>query len=294
MRTNLLRPVLVLLPLLLIAPVIGAQRVPRTPPAAPAPTMPPTPAMPAMPATPPAAAMPGWAPLPAIPPMAPEAMPGLWDLDLHLTPGFDLDFHLPEMHAPTFDHDFEFEPLTALLSTQPTMLRSGERFPQDPQDSVYREARTLFNRGEWRRAATMFSQVASRTPVSSYAPDALYYQAFALYRIGGMAELREGLAALDDRKARFPRARNPEEAEELATRIGGALAARGDRSASNRVRENATAAAASCDTEEAQVRASALSVLMRNDPDAAMPLLVRVLDRKDECSVALRKNAVML
>jgi hypothetical protein len=33
---------------------------------------------------------------------------------------------------------------------------------------------------------------------------------------------------------------------------------------------------------------------MRNDPEAAMPLLVRVLDRKDECSVSLRKNAVML
>jgi HEAT repeat protein len=284
MRTMLLRPVLALL---LIAPVLGAQRVPRTPPAPPipaAPAMPPSPAMPAAPA---------WTPLPPMPPDAPLA-PSLWDVDVHYTPGFDLDFHFDEMMPPHLDHSFDFEPLTGMLSTQPTMLRSGERFPQDPQDSVYREARTLFNRGEWRRAATMFAQVASRTPVSSYAPDALYYQAFALYRIGGVSELREGLAALDDRKARFPRARNPEEAEELALRIGGALAARGDRSAVNRVRENATAAAAACDTEEAQVRASALSVLMRNDPDAAMPLLVRVLDRKDDCSVSLRKSAVML
>ena len=277
MRPMLRRPILALL---ILAPVVGAQRIPRTPPAPPAPAMPPSPAMPAMPAMPPAPAMPAWT-------------PG-FDHDFDFDFGHDFDFQYDHDLDVQFDHSFDFEPLTAMLSTQPTLLRGGERFPQDPLDSLYREARTLFNRGEWRRAATMFSQVASRTPVSSYAPDALYYQAFALYRIGGVAELREGLAALDDRKARFPRARNPEEAEVLATRIGGALAARGDRSASNRVRENATAAAASCDNEEAQVRASALSVLMRNDPEAAMPLLVRVLDRKDDCSVSLRKNAVML
>lgn len=168
------------------------------------------------------------------------------------------------------------------------------RYPQDPADSVYKEARSLLNRGEWRRAATMFGQVAGRTPASAYAADALYWQAFSLYRIGGMTELREALAALDARKSRFPRAGNADDAESLTTRVTGALASRGDATATRRLQSTAAAGSASCDTEELSVRASALSTLMRNDPAAATPILSKVLDRRDECSVSLRKSAVSI
>jgi len=171
--------------------------------------------------------------------------------------------------------------------------RFAADFPQDPADSVYRAARTQLNRGEWRRSATLFGQVAARQPASAYAADALYWQAFALYRIGGVTELREALAALDTRKSRFPRAGNAEEADQLATRVAGALAARGDATARGRVQSQATASTAgSCDSEELSVRASALSQFMRNDPAAATPILSRVLDRRDDCSVSLRSSAV--
>ncbi|MCE9601795.1 MAG: HEAT repeat domain-containing protein [Gemmatimonadetes bacterium] len=177
---------------------------------------------------------------------------------------------------------------------EPARAEWSARFPQDPADSVYREARSQLNRGEWRRASTLFGQVAQRQPASAYAADALYWQAFALYRIGGVTELREALAALDSRKSRFPRAGNSDEAETLTTRVSGALAARGDASAQGRVRASASGAATSCDSEELSVRASALSVLMRNNPDQAMPIATKVLERRDECSVSLRRNAVMM
>lgn len=180
------------------------------------------------------------------------------------------------------------------LASAPRAWGGEARYPQDPADSIYREARTQLNRGEWRKSATLFAQVANRTPASAYAADALYWQAFALYRIGGMQELRDGLAALDARKSRFPRAGNADEAESLGTRIVGALAQRGDATAQTRLRSQATAAASACDSEEISVRSSALSTLMRNNPEAAGPLLVRVLERKDECSVSLRKSAVMM
>ncbi len=167
-------------------------------------------------------------------------------------------------------------------------------YPQDPADSLYKEARSLLNRGEWRRAATLFGQVAARTPASAYAADALYWQAFSLYRIGGMTELREALAALDARKSRFPRAGNADDAESLTTRVTGALASRGDATATRRLQSTAAAGSASCDSEELSVRASALSTLMRNDPAAATPILAKVLDRRDECSVSLRKSAVQI
>lgn len=169
-----------------------------------------------------------------------------------------------------------------------------ERHVQDPADSAYRDARSLLNRGEWRKSAQAFAQIAQRQPPSAYASDALYWQAFALYRIGGVTELREALAALDARKSRFPRASNADEADVLATRVSGALVARGDNSAATRVRAAADAGTSTCDTEEISVRSSALSTLMRNDPDAAAPLLLKVLQRRDECSVSLRKSAVMM
>ncbi len=180
------------------------------------------------------------------------------------------------------------------LLSEPGSPEWAARYPQDPADSTYREARSLLNRGEWRRASVLFGQVAQRQPASAYAADALYWQAFALYRIGGVTELREALAALDARKSRFPHAGNAEEAETLTTRVSGALAARGDASAQSRVRASASGAATSCDTEELSVRASALSVLMRSNPDAAMPIAIKVLERRDECSVSLRRNAVMM
>src|SRR5690606_26134101 len=126
------------------------------------------------------------------------------------------------------------------------------------------------------------------------AADALHWQAFALYRIGGTNELRQGLAALDTRKTRFPDAGSESEATTLATRIRGALAARGDRTAEAALVRQAQSGSSTCDSEDLSVRSSALSAIMRSDPEAGQQLLARVLERRDECSVPLRKNAVVM
>src|SRR5689334_3312677 len=57
----------------------------------------------------------------------------------------------------------------------------------DPADSLYRAARTALSDGEYARAATLFKQIGQRYPKSEYAPDALYWEAFARYRMGGDA-----------------------------------------------------------------------------------------------------------
>ena len=66
----------------------------------------------------------------------------------------------------------------------------------DPADSVYRAAREALNRREYRKAADLFAQIPARYPKSGYAPDAFYWQAFALYRLGGEPQLRAALEAL--------------------------------------------------------------------------------------------------
>ncbi len=169
----------------------------------------------------------------------------------------------------------------------------ASRHPQDPADSLFMQARALLNRGDYRAASVRFKELQDKHPQSAYIPDAMYWQAWALYRIGGMTELREATTILDRQRERFPRARIAGDAATLATRIRGALAARGDASAGRAVAE-AAAAGQGCDTEDQSVRVEALSALNRTDPEAAAPLLERILARRDECSARLRSAALVI
>ena len=61
----------------------------------------------------------------------------------------------------------------------------------DPADSVYRAAREALNRREVPEGRRALRPDPARFPRSGYAPDALYWQAFALYRLGGEPQLRD-------------------------------------------------------------------------------------------------------
>lgn len=109
----------------------------------------------------------------------------------------------------------------------------------DPADSLYRLARESLNRRDFRGAAELFAQISARYPRSGYAGDALYWQAFALYRGGGERGLRAALAALRQQKAQFPKAATQGDAATLERRIQGELARLGDSEAAEQVAEAA-------------------------------------------------------
>src|SRR5687768_3225794 len=54
---------------------------------------------------------------------------------------------------------------------------------QDPANAIYKSAREELNRNNYTKAAALFSQIITRFPRSAYAPDAYYWQAFAMYKI---------------------------------------------------------------------------------------------------------------
>jgi HEAT repeat protein len=181
-----------------------------------------------------------------------------------------------------------------------TTLRTSPPAPwaaADPADSLYRQARDLLNRGDYRRAAQLFRDLTQRFPKSDYAPEALYWDAFARYRIGSNDELRRALESLDQQRQRFPEARSQADASALATRIRGALAARGDAEAAAALEREARttpASGAPCDQEDQAVRSEALSALAQADLATAMPIVRKVLARRDECSAALRRRAMFI
>lgn len=166
--------------------------------------------------------------------------------------------------------------------------------PQDPADSAWRQAQQAMNRGDYRRAAGLFKDIPAKQPNSVYASDALYWEAFSLYRVGGTTELQEALSVLDQRKNKYPAGRMRGDADPaLATRIAGVLSARGfgDK---DLVKRALTEGNGTCDNEDQSVRAEALNALRQTDPDEALNQAKKILGRKDDCSVQLRRSALWM
>ena len=159
----------------------------------------------------------------------------------------------------------------------------------DPADSLYRAARRALNAKDYEEAARMFEQIVSKYPRSEYTPDALYWKGFALYRSG---ILDEAVDALEAQAKRFPNAATHGDAAALLIQIKGQLARRGDPSAKRDVDSMAAQSGKGCGDMEVQT--AALDALQQMDAERVMPLLKRVLARRDDCSTALRKNALFI
>src|SRR5256886_637680 len=73
----------------------------------------------------------------------------------------------------------------ASLDQQATPIPPEPWAKSDPADSLYRLAREAMSRGDYKRAAELFHRIPERFPQSAYASQAIYYEAYALYRSGG-------------------------------------------------------------------------------------------------------------
>ena len=194
---------------------------------------------------------------------------------------------------------------------------------EDPADSLYRLARESLNRGRYREALNRFQELRRKYPESGYAPDALYWEAFALYRLGTRDNLRAAVEKLTAQKDRYPTAATRGDAEALLARVNSALARSGDEVAAARMARVAADAAVpavppspaspvsprapmappsppargpgfgDCGNED-EVQVMALHSLMQNDPDRALPILRKVMARRDEGSTCLRRHALFV
>lgn len=198
----------------------------------------------------------------------------------------------------------------------PSLAYAGD---EDPADSVFKLAQRALSRGEYRQAANLFARVADRYPRSARAPEALYFQAFALMRIGERRELQSALAVLERLEDRYPNARKGD-ANTLRMRVCGALAQRGDEQCASQVVAAATASASATSgssssapsasssssaspsqqvrcpdpDDEDDERIMALNALLTMDSERALPLLERIMERRGQCDHVLRRKATFL
>ncbi len=178
---------------------------------------------------------------------------------------------------------------------------------QDPADSLYRAGRRALNAGDYREAADYFATIRVRHPNSGYAADAFYWEAYARYRGGNTEDLRVARELLKQQAQEHPDAATARDAEVLLARVQGTLARRGDAEAA----EDVAIAAAPEPPEpperperpprpprpqrhEDDIRVAALNALLQMNAEQAIPILKRVLEKRDEGSVELRRKAVFL
>ncbi len=166
----------------------------------------------------------------------------------------------------------------------------------DPADSLYRLARAALTDGDFKRAATLFATVADRYPDSEFAPDALYYRAYALYRSGTTRELELAMQSLDRQATRYPKAGTLGDAKQLRASIRSEQAKRGDGGAAVDIVVGGQTLSNEkrCPTEDDDMRLAALAGLMQMDADQVLPVLQKLLERRDTCSVSLRRRAVYM
>ena len=176
-------------------------------------------------------------------------------------------------------------------------------------DSALRVAKRVLEDGDFREAAQLFARLAERYPRSAQAAEALYWRAFALYRNGGSSSLTSALTALSDLNRLYPTsAVNRNDAGSLRVRICGEMARRGNEECARDLVATASASSSSssasqaggqtrscpAEDDENDERVMALNALLTMNSEAAVPILERVLARRDDCSRGLRKKAVFL
>jgi HEAT repeat protein len=161
-----------------------------------------------------------------------------------------------------------------------------------PEDSLFSAGREALNRNRFREAAQLFQQLRTEYPQSEFVPSAIYWEAFSRYRIGGTDNLRAARRLLAEHLTEYPTARTHGDAQALATRIDGALAEVGDSRAARNLQTELQSQ--DCPDGENDVRIAALNALMNSNPERALPILKRVLQRRDPCSAEMRKAALFV
>lgn len=155
-------------------------------------------------------------------------------------------------------------------------------------EEYYEQARYALNKGEYKEAAELYSMVYDLDRQSEFAGDALYWQAFALYRLEDTGPLKSAARLLERQSEKYPSASTFKDGLKLRARIYGELAKRGEERAARRLRQIT-------DEDDAdETKIAALQALMMMDEERALPILKKIVVDRESGSAEVRRQALMV
>jgi HEAT repeat protein len=218
----------------------------------------------------------------------------------------------------------------AIPAATDAVARPAAAWDQQDAEATYERGRAELNRGSYERAAELLRAYREASPQGRNAGESLYWEAFALSRMESTASLKGALDAIRWQRERFPNAATASDAEALRARVHGELARRGDAESVRWVYQNtedgARDEARAERDQERQVRdlereardaeregrelerdvgarerrarpdeakMAALQALMNMDSQAAIPILRRVVQNREN-SPDLRVQALFI
>jgi len=166
-------------------------------------------------------------------------------------------------------------------------------------DQTYGAAQEALNRAAYAEAIELYKQAYEADLAGDLASKALYWRAYAHYKLGDKQHLKRALQVLELQRSRFPQAPNLAEAEALYAHVTGSLARHGDARAVRRVRETArgyiieSGRSRQTQDHEYEARVAALNALMMMDAERALPILEKLLGDEDT-EPELKRHALMV
>lgn len=166
---------------------------------------------------------------------------------------------------------------------------AGYSMADENSDLKMQEAREALNQARYEYAAQLFEEVYEMERGNMAAGNALYWQAFARYKLNRTHELKVAAELLSLQQEKYGEAETAADGEALLARLYGELAERGEASAIREIHE-----LSEDEMQREATRVAALEALMRMDPDKAMPILEKIVTGEKEVSKEMRRNSVFI
>jgi len=151
------------------------------------------------------------------------------------------------------------------------------------------EAREALNQARYEQAARLFEEVYEMEQGQAGAGNALYWQAFARYKMQRTQELKIAAELLNLQQEQYPDSETAGDGEALLARLYGELAERGEVEGVREIHE-----LSDDQMQREATRVAALEALMRMDPEKALPILQQIVTGETKTSEDMRRNAVFI
>jgi HEAT repeat protein len=166
---------------------------------------------------------------------------------------------------------------------------AGYALAAEPGEKELERAREALNKQEYEHAIQLLEEVYEKERDREVAGDALYWQAFARYRLQKTKELKIAAELLRLQQEEYKTSATAAEGEALLARLYGELARRGEAQAVREIHE-----LSEDEMQREATRVAALESLMRMDPDKARPILEKIVTGEKEAAGEMRRNAIFL
>jgi len=156
-------------------------------------------------------------------------------------------------------------------------------------DEKMQAARMALNRAEYEKAAELMRVLSIQQEYMEVAGNALYWEAFARYRMNKIKEMKVAIELLERQQAEFRHVDTARDGEVLLTRLYADAAERGHIPAAIKIEQISIE-----EQQREETRIQALHALMQMNPEKAMPILEGIVRGDNKASPEFRQNALFV